>query len=248
MIIVSDNGIENLFYSLASESRLDILHALCVDSLRMNEIARKINITPTEASRQIQRLKDELIIQKHPDGRYSFTNYGSLVMHFFPLYEFIFEYKQYFMVHDVFRLPNQFITRLGELSKGKLCTEIAETVNGIEHIMQSSEDYVFVITDQVMGVHDKVMEEKLSKGIKFRALIHERLVDPSHVDAVGADVERRVLSSIPGLFTLSEKEAFFAFLSMDGRVDGTGFFGSDPLFLKWAKDFFLYYWEQTNRR
>ena len=94
MIIVSDNGIENLFYSLASESRLDILHALCVDSLRMNEIARKINITPTEASRQIQRLKDELIIQKHPDGRYSFTNYGSLVMHFFPLFEFIFEYKQ----------------------------------------------------------------------------------------------------------------------------------------------------------
>jgi len=222
------------------------LYALSVDKLKMNEVARKIDITPTEASRQIQRLLDELVIQKQSDGAYILTNYGRLVLHFFPSLEFIFKHKQYFLVHDVWKLPYQFISRLGEISQGTLCTEVAETVNRIENMMQSSDDYVWVITDQAMGVHSNVMAERISKGVKFRSLINES-INPSQVRVFGKNVDRRVLSSIPAIVVITEKEAFVSLLSMDGKLDPSGFFGSDPSFVKWVTDLFLHYWDQTKR-
>ena len=228
---MDDDGIENLFFSLSSQSRLDILHALSVDKFKMNELAREIDITATEASRQIQRLLDEFIIEKQPDGVYTLTNYGRLVLHFFPSLEFIFKYKQYFLFHDVWKLPYQLISRLGELSKGTLVTEVADVVDRIENMMRSSEDFVWVITDQAMAVHSNVMAEKISKGVKFRSLIHEK-INSSQVRVFGKNVERRVLSSIPALVVITEKEAFVSLLSIDGKLDPSGFFGADPLFMK----------------
>jgi predicted transcriptional regulator len=237
---------ETLFFSLASESRLDILNALSSNEFKMNELARKINITPTEASRQIQRLIDELIIQKQPDGVYTLTNYGKLVLHFFPSLDFIHRHRQYFLEHDIWQLPPQFISRLGELSQGTLYTEMADTVNKIEHMMQSSDDHVWTITDQIMAVHENAMKEKISKGIKLRSIVHERLIRSSQVQVFGKNVERRVIASVPGLFSITEKEAFFALLSIDGKLSSSGFFGNDPQFMKWVNDVFLYYWDKTS--
>jgi predicted transcriptional regulator len=240
------NGIKNLFFSLASESRLDILNELSLNELKMNEIARKINITPTEASRQIQRLIDELIIQKNINGAYTITNYGKLVIHFFPSLDFILRYRQYFLKHNVWELPSQFICRLGELSQATLFTEMADTVNKIEEMMQSSNDHVWTITDQIMAVHENTMREKISKGIKLRSIVHERLVQSSQVHAFGKNVERRVMTTVPGLFSITEKEGFFALLTTDGKLSSSGFFGNDPQFMRWVNDVFLFYWERTN--
>jgi len=247
VIMLDNDGIANLFFSLASKSRLDLLHTLTVDKLRMNEVAQKIDITATEASRQIKRLLDELIIQKQPDGAYVITNYGKLVLHFLPTFEFIFKHKQYFLVHDVWQLPPQFISRLGELSQGSLCTELAETVNRVEKMIQSSNDYVWVITDQVMSVHSNVMTERISKGVTFRSLIHKRLVKSSQINLFGKNVERRILSSIPGVVVITEKEAAIGLLTVDGKLSHSGFFGTDPSFMKWVTDFFIYYWEKAKR-
>ena len=73
---MAEDGLENLFFNLSSESRLDILDAVGVEGLRMNEIAKKVDITATEASRQIQRLSDDSLIQKHTDGTYELSNFG----------------------------------------------------------------------------------------------------------------------------------------------------------------------------
>ncbi len=224
-----------------------MLHALNVEKLRMNELARKIDITATEASRQIQRLLEEQVIQKQPDGAYTLTNYGKLVLHFFPALEFIFKHKQYFLTHDIWQLPPQFISRLGELSQGTLCTEMAGTVDRIENMMRSSNDHVWVITDQVMSVHNNAMMERISKGVKFRSLIHERLAQSSNVKLFGKNVERRVVSSIPALVVITEKEAFIALLTMDGQLTHSGFFGTDTSFTNWVTDFFLYYWNRTKQ-
>jgi predicted transcriptional regulator len=239
---LEESGIDNLFFSLASESRLDILQALRVDKLKMNEIARKIDITATEASRQTQRLQEEYIIQKLPDGTYTLTNYGKLVLHFFPAFEFIFKHKQYFLAHDIWQLPYQFISRLGELSQGTLCTEMAGTVNRIENMMRSANDHVWAITDQVMDVHSKVMTEQVSKGVKFRSLFPEKLIHSTH-GKVSGKYEKRILTSVPALVVVTEKEAFVALLTMDGNLTHSGFFGTDPVFIKWVADLFLHYWE-----
>ena len=56
--------IEGLFYELASESRFSILQELKEKSWKMNELARKLDLTTTETFRQLQRL-NEAALQKN---------------------------------------------------------------------------------------------------------------------------------------------------------------------------------------
>lgn len=245
---MDNKGIENLFFNLSSKSRIDILQSISADNLRMNEIARKNEITATEASRQIQRLLDESIIQKLPDGSYTLSNYGKLLLHFLPGLEFIFKNKQYFSDSDLWKLPYHFINRIGELSSGYLCNEVSETVNKIETMMKESNEFVWVLTDQAMTVHSDVMLERTAKGVKFRSLIHERLIESSQVRVFGKNVERRLLQVIPALVVITEKEGFFSLLDINGKIAPKGFFGTDPVFMKWVTDFYLYYWNQTSRQ
>jgi predicted transcriptional regulator len=246
---MDNNGIESLFFSLASESRLDLLHALANgNGLKMNEIARKINITATEASRQIQRLQDELIIQKQTDGTYTLANYGKLLLHFFPALEFIHKHKQYFQTHNIWQLPPQFISRLGELTQSTICTQMAESVNKIENIMRTAEDHVWVITDQIMSVHSYAMAEQIKKGIKLWSLVHERLVNSNQVQVFGQNVDRRIAPTIPALLVKTEKEALVALHCTDGKLDYSGFISNDPAFIKWTSDLFLYHWNQTKTK
>jgi len=210
----------------------------------MNELARRNDITATEASRQIQRLLDDAIISKQPDGAYTLTNYGKLFMHFFPTLEFISKHREYFLNHDVWRLPSPFISRLGELRSGVLCEQIAEVVDRIENMMQSAKAYVWVLTDQAVNVHINVMNEQVAKGVKFRSLIHERMLNSSQVRVLGKGVERRVMPSIPALVVKTDKAAFLSLLSMDGALVHSGFFGSDPQFMGWVEDFYLYFWNR----
>ena len=48
-----ESGLEKLFFELASESRLGILRELQKENLKMQEIARRLDVTPTEAFRQL---------------------------------------------------------------------------------------------------------------------------------------------------------------------------------------------------
>ena len=51
----NDEGVEKLFFELASESRLSILRELQIENLKMQEIARRLDVTATEAFRQLQQ-------------------------------------------------------------------------------------------------------------------------------------------------------------------------------------------------
>jgi predicted transcriptional regulator len=54
----SKEGIDKLFFELASESRLGILRELQLKPLKMQEIARKLDLTDTESCKQLQRLTE----------------------------------------------------------------------------------------------------------------------------------------------------------------------------------------------
>lgn len=213
----------------------------------MNELARRNDITATEASRQIQRLLDDQIISKQPDGAYTLTNYGKLLLHFFPSLEFISQYRAYFLNHDIWRLPSQFISRIGELNGSTLCEEIAAVIDRIGNMMSSAEEYVWVLTDQAVNAHSSVMVDQVAKGIKFRSLIHERMLNSSQVRVFGKSVERRVMPSIPALVVKTDKEAFFSLLALDGTLQHSGFFGGDKQFMAWVEDFYLYFWNGPHR-
>ncbi len=73
-------GLDKLFFELASESRLGILLELQTKELKMQEIARKLNLTHTETFRQLQRLSEALLVEKKPDGTYAITQNGKVLM------------------------------------------------------------------------------------------------------------------------------------------------------------------------
>lgn len=107
--------------------------------------------------------------------------------------------------------------------------------------MRSAEEYVWVLTDQAMSVHNNVMIDQVAKGIKFRSLIHERMLNSTQIRVSGKAVERRLLSSIPALVVKTDKEAFFSLLALDGTLQHSGFFGGDKQFMVWVEDFYMYF-------
>ena len=76
----NDSGVEKLFFELASETRLDILRELKNENLKMQEIARRLDVTATEAFRQLERLSNALLVQRQPDGTFALAEYGKLVL------------------------------------------------------------------------------------------------------------------------------------------------------------------------
>ena len=239
-------GLDRLFFELASESRLGILHELQTKNLRMQELARKLDLTDTEAFRQLQRLNEALLIQKQPDGTYVITQYGKLVMQFSHAYDFAFKFRQCLLTRDIWRLPEPFINRLGELCNTTLSVDTIEMVNNAELLITGAEKYLWIIGDRPMNIVSAKVTEQVQKGqLSLRFLFDERSKQYyANIPEVKGVFEKRVIPFIPAILLITEKYAGVNLLSIDGRADNAIFYGKDPTFLRWANDLFLYYWEQ----
>ena len=244
----NNEGAEKLFFELSSESRLDIMRELQTKSLKMQEIARRLNVTPTEAFRQLQRLSEALLVQKQTEGTFAITQFGKLVWQLSSSLDFIFKHKDYFSTHDVCRLPYQFVNRIGELSQTNLIMDTIEGLNKGERMFMEAEQYAWGLAEgRIPELMGPIMIERIGKGLKVRMLFPESLLSPNAPPARLPNLELRALSEIPAIIALTEREAAICFQLVGGRADYAGFFGKDPIFLNWVKDLFLYYWDKGRR-
>ena len=244
----NDEGVEKLFFELASESRLSILRELRKENLKMQEIARRLDVTATEAFRQLERLSVALLVQRQPDGTFAISQYGKLVLQLASSLEFISKHKEYFSTHDVMRLPSQFVNRLGELSQAKLGLDTVENLNKSERAFMEAEEYSWGIAEGTIPENMiPIMDERMKRGVKMRFLIPEKRLTASFSSTTVKNVEGRGLSDLPAIVVLTEKVAGVCLRQIGGRVDYAGFFGADPTFHNWVRDLFLYYWEKGKR-
>jgi len=245
----NDGGVEKLFFELASESRLGILRELQTGSLKMQEIARRLDVTATEALRQLQRLSEALLVQRQPEGGYTITQYGRLVLQLSSSLEFVSKHREYFSTHDVMRLPSQFVNRIGELSQTSLIMDTIEGLNKGERMFMEAEQYAWGLAEgRVPELMGPIMNEKIRKGLKVRMLFLESFLPPNAIPpAKLSNLENRTLSDIPAIIALTEKEAAICLRLTEGRMDYAGFYGKDPVFHNWARDLFLYHWDKGKR-
>ena len=245
----NDGGLGKLFFELASESRLSILRELRKENLKMREIARRLDVTATESFRQLQRLSEALLIQKQPEGTFAITQYGKLVLQLSSSIDFVFKHKNYFSTHDVWRLPYQFVDRIGELSQTSLITDTIESINKGERLFMEAEHYTCAMAEgRVPELMGPIMDEKIRNGLQVRLLFLESFLPPDAIPpAKLPNLENRTLSDIPAIIALTEKGAAICFHLVGGRTDYAGFYGSDSTFLNWVKDLFLYYWDKGKR-
>ena len=233
-------GIDRLFFELASESRLGILRKLNENNWKMNDVARKLDLTTTETFRQLQRLSEALLVQKQPDGTYAITQYGRLVLELSSPLEFVFKHKEYFLAHDVRRLPPQFAKRLGELSQTNLITGMMESTAKSSQMIGEAQQYMWGISPEPLPQSFEVLAKQIPKGVEYRILSPQ---PPAKLP----NLENRTISDTPAIMALTEKEAGISFRFIEGRTDYAAFFGKDPIFLSWVKDLFLYYWDKGKR-
>ena len=244
-----DYGVDKLFFELASETRLDILRELKNENLKMQEIADRINVTATEAFRQLERLSNAMLVQRQPNGAFALAEFGKLVLPLSSSIEFASKHKEYFSTHDMTRLPIQFVNRLGELWNANLIMDTVETLNKAQRAFIEAEEYGWGIAEGTIPERmGQIMDEVIRKGVKLRFLIPEtRLPTSASPPPPVKNLEMRGLTELPAIVVLTEKEGAVCFRQVGGRVDYAGFFGKDPAFLNWVKDLFLYYWDEGKR-
>lgn len=233
-------GIDKLFYELASENRISILRKLNEKSWKMNSLARKLDLTTTETFRQLQRLKEASLVEKQPDGKYSITAYGTLVLQLSSSQEFVFRHKQYFLTHAVARIPQQFVSRIGELSQTRLIMGMIESTTKSSTLIGEATQFMWGISPEPLPSSFDDVAKQIPKGVEYRILSPQQPVRmPS--------LESRSLSDVPVIMAITEKEATLCFRFLDGRVDYACFSGNDPTFLNYVKELFLYCWDKAER-
>lgn len=240
------NGVEKVLFDLSSESRLGILYTLQKQQLKMQDLARALDLTATETFRQLERLSGASMVVKQPDGTFTITHYGVLTLQTVGYLQFVSKNKEYFLSHDVQRLPYQFVNRLGELRQATLETNIAESMNKAGHMVAEAEKYFWAIGDRAFESVGGIMAEQLKQGVKFRFMFQESLLSVyKKLPEENKNVEKRTLQAVPAILVCTDKEAALCLPLADGKIDYTGFFSKDPMFMNWANELFLYYWNQA---
>jgi predicted transcriptional regulator len=234
---------------LASESRFSILYELQKENLKMQEIARRLDVTPTEAFRQLERLSTAELVRKQPDGTFTLAEYGKLVLQISISLDFISKHKEYFSTHDLMRLPSQFIDRLGELSGAELGMDTIKNLNMGAQAFTEAEQYAWGIGEgTIPGYMTSVMNQRVQQGVQVKMLVsEERLPAGASMTQMPKNVELRGLPEVPAIIVMTEKVAGICFRQIGGRIDYAGFFGADPAFHTWVKDLFMYYWGKAIR-
>jgi predicted transcriptional regulator len=247
--VLEKEGLDKLFFELASESRLSILHQLQTENLKMQEIARRLDVTPTEAFRQLERLSIASLVQRQPDGTFALAEFGKLVLQISSSFDFISKHKEYFSTHDLMRLPSQFVNRLGELSGAELEMDTIKNLNMCAEAFSEAEQYAWGLGEGTIPQQmNSVMNQQVGQGIQVKMIIsQERLPAGANLPEMPKNVELRGLYDLPAIIVLTEKVAGVCFRQLGGRMDYAGFFGGDPTFHSWVKDLFLSYWEKGKR-
>lgn len=230
--------IEGLFYELASESRFGILQELKEKNWKMNDIARKLDLTTTETFRQLQRLSEASLAKKQPEGTYAITEYGRLVLEFSSPLGFLLKNKEYFLTHDIRQLPRQFIMRLSELSEASLVSGMVESTTKISTMIGQAVQYMWAISPEPLPQPFDAISKEVPKGAQYR------VISPQPPIKLG-NFENRTLNETTPIIGLTEKQAAVCFRLIGGKVDYASFFGEDQSLHNWTRDLFLHFWEKA---
>jgi predicted transcriptional regulator len=240
--------ISKILFELASDRRVSILFEVDKQNLKMQKIAKVLDMNVTETFRHLQRLTESKLVEKRVDGTYAITSLGTLSIGLLKNLDFILEHANYFLEHDLSCLPYEFVNRLGELSHGEFCGDTLTTLNRVRDMVLDAEERIWAISEQSESSHVQVANEKVSKGLQFRFIMQKNLAKTIEITPEVEHLkERKWLERTCVTFLITEKESVVHFRRHNGEMHYIGFFGKDERFRKWTRDLFMYYWDRAER-
>jgi predicted transcriptional regulator len=235
----------DLLFEFSSPERMRIMKSLLAERLKLSQVSKKLDMTVTEASRHLQRLSDIQLIEKDMDGAFNPTPYGKATDKLLSSLDLISKNRQYFLEHDVLRLPEEFISRINELSLATLNTDIVRVLAHVDVMFQEAEEYIWVMSyAHSLPSTIPIVEERLQNGVILQRIFPEDIIPPIG-EAETIPGPCRTLSEVEVRIMLTEKEAMCSLPSIDGRKDYASFVGKDPRFHKWCRDLYLHYWDKA---
>ena len=193
-------------------------------------MAKKLDITATEACRQLQRLTDAGLLEKTPEGRYHSTPYSKLILESSTAMHFLSKHREYFLDHDASLIPPQFRARFGELSKAVLHTEAVPNINTGSEVLKSAEERIDVIGEHRLEQHTQIAKQRSQEGVKVRTLLQESNIESMKEELALAkpSLERRFIPRVCLVMIMTEKIVGFTLPRLDGKMDYQVFAGNDP--------------------
>lgn len=259
--VFSVEALHDLLFELAGADRLAILLELKKKPLRISNLSKKLGFTVQETSRNVLRLADSKLVAKEAEGCFRLTSYGEEMLSLLTGLSFLSKHREYFVKHSLSTLPREFAYSLAALDGCELVDDVMVSFSNVENMIQKAQEYVWILSDQILVSTMTPLQEALKRGIEFRLILPQKVTppksaiqqisDPTSFQTVeeGGRFQSRFLTNVDALICLSEKElAALDFLSVEGKIDYRGFHGEDELSLKWAKNLFSHYWNSATSR
>ena len=245
-----DDMAEFLF-ELANTDRLTILSELDTRELKLTQLAKLLDVTVQETSRQLARLSEAKLIEKNSAGSYGLTPFGKLALAMLPSFSFLHEEREYLLSHDISSLPPEFIQRIGELSVHEN-VDIDSALSYVEEVIKEAEQYIWLMSDQLGArlrhTYDQNHPEKTSFRLILPRNIKPEVLEYSRSD-LGAKLEIGLVDDVKVCIAMNEKIAGVFFPDLNGRIDfARGFTGKTSSFHRWCHDLHTFYWDRSRKR
>lgn len=246
---VDEERYSEIHFLLSSADRRRIIEELQTQSLKLNEVAKKLDLTATEAFRQLQRLTDAGLLEKTPEGKFRSTPYARLILETSSAMRFLTKHREYFMAHDTSLIPPQFRARFGELSKTVLLSEAIPNMNTGMEVLKNAEKRIDIMAEFRLEQHSQIIRQRSLEGVKVRRLVQESLIKSIKEDRIADDQpgEWRSIPRVCAVIVNTEKSVGMALRKLDGGMDYQIFAGTDPDSMKWANDLFEDQWDKAKQ-
>jgi len=235
-----------LMFELSHPERLHILHLLEKKPMRLSQISKKLKITTAEVSRHLDRLSKARLIDRDRESSYFITPFSTIILGEVTRFDFITKNLDFFLNHDLSLIPGH-LHWLDSMAKGQFTKNTLETSSLIKDISVNAQEFIDVISDEVMRGMVEIDSQRHDGGVVFRKIYpQDSEIPEEYLTRLGDGFEIRTLEHVPLGLKMSERMGGVALRDTAGKVDySTAMVGEDDSFRRWVRSIFDYYWEES---
>lgn len=235
-----------LMFELSHPERLHILNLLKKKPMRLSQISKKLKITTAEVSRHLDRLTRAKLIDRDSESSFYITPFSGIILAEVARFDFMTKNIDFFLNHDLSLIPGH-LHWLDSMATGEFTKGTLETSSLIKDISVNAEDYIYVISAEVMRGMVDIDCKRHDEGIIFKKIYPEDADIPEEYRTrLGESFEIRTLENVPLGLKMSEKMGGVALRDTAGKVDySMGLVGENAVFKRWVKAIFDSSWEES---
>jgi predicted transcriptional regulator len=235
-----------LMFELSHPERLHILHLLEQKPMRLSQISNKLKITTAEVSRHLDRLSKARLIDRDSESNFHVTPFSQLILAEVARFDFMTKNIDFFLNHDLSRIPGH-LHWLGSMATGGFTQGTLETSSMIKDISVKAEEYIYVISAEVMRGMVEIDCQRHDEGVILRKIYPKDADIPDeYIDRQGESFKIRTLENVPLGLKITEKMGGVALRDVAGKVDySMALVGEDEVFRRWVMAIFDHYWAEA---